>query len=90
MSTTEQANEIHLKVEVLYNGAVQSFPYRPHEHVLVLLDEARRAFGITTNPHLMALFNVAGQELNDGQSLTDAHVNAGDELILRQSIVRGG
>jgi hypothetical protein len=54
------------------------------------LPPPRRAFQITLNPHLMGLFDLAGRELSDGESLSENHVKAGEELILRQSIVRGG
>jgi hypothetical protein len=80
----------HEQVQILYNGELKEFPYHLHQRVQVLLEHARRAFGITTNPHLMALFNLEGQELVDDQTLQADHVSAGDELLLRQSVVRGG
>jgi hypothetical protein len=90
MSAAPQAQEAHLQVRILYNGAIREFPYRPHERLEHLLVEARRAFGITINPHLMALFDLAGTELADSRSLREDDVKPGDELVLRQSVVRGG
>ena len=90
MSSMPQAEKVRLQVAILYNGQVREFIYHAHEHASVLLEQARRAFGITINPHLMGLFDLAGRELSDGESLSENHVKAGDELILRQSIVRGG
>lgn len=86
--STQQAQK--LKVSILYNGQIEEFPYHPNEHAGVLLEHARRAFNITTNPHLMGLFDLAGRELVDTESLRQNNVKAGDELILRQSVVRGG
>jgi hypothetical protein len=90
MSTAEQSKKVHLDVGILYNGVVKQFRYHAHEHVLHLLEQARHAFAITVSPHLMGLFDVAGNELADGQTLAQADVHPGQELILRQSVVRGG
>jgi hypothetical protein len=88
--STALPTEIHMQVDVLYNGRTHGFVYHADEHVLTLLEQARREFGVVTNPHLLGLFNLTGQELADGQSLADAGVKAGDELILRPSVIRGG
>jgi hypothetical protein len=90
MSSTTQAEKAHQQVAVLYNGEIREFAYHPQEHAEVLLQQARHAFGITTNPHLMGLFDLAGRELSDSESLSENHVTAGEELLLRQSVVRGG
>jgi hypothetical protein len=55
-----------------------------------LLDHAIKAFGISQNPHLLALFNQAGAELQDNQSAEAAGIKPGDRLLLRPSAVRGG
>lgn len=86
----EQQEQRLLEVTVFYNGDPKQFRYRPHERVEHLLDKARRDFHVTVNPHLMGLFNEAGEELVDAQTLSEAHVESGQELILRQSRVRGG
>jgi hypothetical protein len=77
-------------VEVTYNGATQDLAYQPHEQLVALLQKAVHAFGITSNPHVLSLFNESGQELADNQSVEADGVKPGDLLILRQSIVKGG
>ncbi|HEX3433826.1 MAG TPA: hypothetical protein VHT25_07165 [Solirubrobacteraceae bacterium] len=79
-----------LQLTVYYNGDPKPFQCRPHERVEHLLVQARREFHVTVNPHLMGLFNEAGEELVDAQTLSEAKVQSGQELILRQSRVRGG
>jgi hypothetical protein len=76
-------------VTVLYNGREEDFKYHSHEQVNALLQQALNAFDVSTNRHLMSLYE-DGNELTDGESLEDARVEAGDELVLRQSVVKGG
>jgi hypothetical protein len=77
-------------VRIIYNGLERSLEYNPEAAVRALLDHAIKAFGITQNPHLVALFNQAGVELQDNQSAETAGIKAGDLLLLRPSAVRGG
>jgi hypothetical protein len=91
MSTTPVATETHkATLNVIYNGRPEQFPYHGHEQVNALLQQALNAFKITANRHLMSLFDEAGRELNDQQSLEAAGVKPGATLILRQSVVKGG
>jgi hypothetical protein len=78
-------------VEVIYNGQPRELPYQPHESVSAALAQSLDLFGITTNRHLMTLFNEAGQEItNEEQSMEAAGVKPGDKLLLGQSRVKGG
>lgn len=77
-------------VTIIYNGLEKSLEYNPEATVRVLLDHAIKAFGISQNPHLLALFNQAGAELQDNQSAEAAGIKPGDRLLLRPSAVRGG
>lgn len=90
MSGSPVAQKTHQQVEVMYNGVLKEFHYRPEERVEHLLNRARREFNVTLNPHLMGLFAEDGHELTDAQTLSEAHVEPDQELILRQSRVRGG
>jgi len=47
-------------VTIIYNGLEKSLEYNPEATVRALLDHAIKAFGISQNPHLLALFNQAG------------------------------
>jgi hypothetical protein len=77
-------------VAILYNGATQEFRYKAEETVEKLLKKAIRSFGIADNQHLLSLFNAAGAELPDASTLADAGVKAGDNLVLRPGVVKGG
>jgi hypothetical protein len=78
------------EVEVLYNGRTEEFKYHPGETVKELLDKALQRFGVVQNPHLMSLFDDDGTELADDLTLAQAKVKRGEELVLRQSAVKGG
>ena len=77
-------------VTIIYNGLEKSFEYNPEATVRALLDHAIKAFGISQNPHLLALFNQASVELQDSQSAEAAGIKHGERLLLRPSAVRGG
>jgi hypothetical protein len=72
-------------VGVLYDSEVKEFPYKEHEKVTELLERAKHAFGVVSN-HLLSLFAPNGGELPDDKSLAAA----GEELVLGQSVVKGG
>jgi hypothetical protein len=79
------------EVTVIFNGEGKKFRYEWDATVKSLLDEALSAFGVTVNPHTMALYLASGAELKDEAStLRHAGVRAGDELYLRPSEVKGG
>jgi len=77
-------------VTITFDGD-REFHYIPGQTVSDLLKEAVAAFGVTVNPHTMALFMQDGIELLTlDESIKAAGVKAGDVLILRPSAVRGG
>jgi len=79
------------EVTLIFNGEGKKFRYDGNETVKTLLDQAIAAFGVTVNPHTMALYLAGGAELKDeGSTLRAAGVRAGDELYLRPSEVKGG
>ncbi len=77
-------------VTVLYNGQTKELPFQGHQQVNALLQHALKSFSVTGAVHLMSLFDLAGAELSEHSSVTESGVKAGDELILRQSVVKGG
>lgn len=77
-------------VAILYNGAERGFRLHDEQSVEHLLKEAIRDFGIADNQHLLSLFNAAGAELPDGETLRAAGVKPGDHLVLRPGVVKGG
>ena len=85
-----QTSPTHIQVKVSYNGLIKGLTANPREAVQALLNRAEDAFQITQNRHLLALFNMAGVELTDTQSLEAAGVKSGDELLLRPSRIKGG
>jgi hypothetical protein len=86
----EQTSPSRLQVKVDYNGLVKDLTAEPEEKVKALLERAENAFNITQNRHTLALFNASGVELSDTQSLKEAGVKTGDELLLRPSRIKGG
>lgn len=71
------------EVTITYNGLENEVEYRPKSAVRALLDHALKAFGITDNAHVMALWTEAGVELPIEGSVAEAGVKAGDVLVLR-------
>jgi len=77
-------------VAILYNGSEREFRLHDEQRVEHLLKEAIHDFGIADNQHLLSLFNAAGAELPDGETLRAAGVKSGDSLVLRPGVVKGG
>ena len=73
-----------------YNGDGRGFTVKTDESTKSLLDKAIQKFGPIANSHLLSLFTAGGVELEDAKTLGDYSINAGDELLLRPSQVRGG
>jgi hypothetical protein len=88
--STEVHPPQHKDVTVLYNGRVVELQYRPAETVHALIEHTLHHLGIHERHEELALFTTTGTELPDGQTLEQAGVKAGEELILRQRVVRGG
>jgi hypothetical protein len=78
-------------VIINYGGLEQELEVNGHEAVQSVLERAMNEFHITSNRHVLALFDEGNRELTDlSQSATDAGVKKGSKLVLRQSQVRGG
>lgn len=77
-------------VTVLYNGRTVEFHYRAEETVHALIRHALHQLGFHDPHDELALFTTAGVELQDAQTLAHAGVRPGEELVLRQRVVRGG
>jgi hypothetical protein len=90
VDAAEKKEKAKRTVSVLYNGVEKEFRYKPGTKVGELLAEAIAAFGIAANQHLLSLFDAAGRELNEAETLKAAGVEADDELLLRPSEVKGG
>ena len=79
-----------ITVEVFYNGITKPIEANPHQAVNALLQHAIGAFEGVTNAHTLSLFDEAGNELNDQQSVSESGVRDGTKLALRTSTVKGG
>ena len=94
ISTEAKREEVkpHKKFEVavIYNGMVKEVDIRPDETVKQVLERATNAFAPLPQPHLLGLYNTSGAELNDADSVQQAGIRAGDQLLLRPSQVKGG
>jgi len=91
MDTAKQAEaQPKPEIGVLYNGATERFRFKANEKIEKLLKEAIADFGIVDNQHLLSLYTEAGVELGDESKLGDTGVKAGDRLVLRPGVVKGG
>jgi len=91
MSAVVEAKvEKKFEVEVIYNGVDKELEIRLGETVKQVLDRAIQVFSPLPQPHLMALFNEAGAELNDASTVDQAGIRPKDRLLLRPSQVKGG
>lgn len=77
-------------VEVVYNGVTKSLLVEPEERVSALLQKAIALFGVTQNAHLLSLFRQDGTVVDEGQSVEQAGLKPGQELLLRPNVVKGG
>lgn len=78
------------EVFVAYNGVEQTFTVNVNQTVQVLLNHAIQAFHISTNPHILSIYNTSGAELPDQGKLGELGVTPGAHLLLRPSTVKGG
>jgi len=77
-------------VTVIYNGMTATEKVDLHEPVKALLEQALNDFSIHQNRHTMSLYTAEGTELADAQTLRDAGIKNGSQLLLRPSAVKGG
>jgi hypothetical protein len=77
-------------VDVIYNGVSKSLEVNPEERVTALLQKAIALFGVTQNAHLLSLFREDGTVVDESQSVEQAGLKPGQELLLRPNVVKGG
>ena len=77
-------------VDVVYNGVTKSLQVEPEEGVTAVLQRAIALFGVTQNPHLLSLFRQDGTVVDENQSVEQAGLKPGQELLLRPNAVKGG
>lgn len=77
-------------VEVIYNGVTKSLQVESEERVTAVLQRAIALFGVTQNPHLLSLFREDGTVVDESQSVEQAGLKPGQELLLRPNAVKGG
>ena len=77
-------------VDVIYNGVSKSVEVNPEERVTALLQKAIALFGVTQNAHLLSLFRDDGTVVDESQSVEQARLKPGQELLLRPNVVKGG
>ena len=77
-------------VEISYNGETKPFHVELSMLVQALLQQAIREFHATQDVHRLSLYSKKQGELADSQTLKDQEVECGDDLVMRQSSVKGG
>jgi hypothetical protein len=88
--TSSKQAPARTEISVIYNGIRKTISYQDNESMQALLEQALNAFNIQANRHVMALFTLGNSEYGVTGSVKDSGINPGDELVLRQSTVRGG
>ena len=86
----EQQEKRPFDITVIYNGVPKEIKVRLAETIKQVLDRAVAAFQPLPQPHLMSLFNQAGQELNETLTVEQVGIHEHDKLLLRPSTVKGG
>jgi hypothetical protein len=77
-------------VFIAYNGLERKVEANVHETVQALLNRAVQEFHITTQPHLLSLYNQSGVELPDAAKVREVGIRPKDHLLLRPGAVKGG
>jgi hypothetical protein len=78
------------EIKVIYNGVEKKLRVSLGELIGSVLAKALAVFGNPPNPHTLALYNKAGRELPDAETVKQAKVKKGDKLLLRPSAVKAG
>ena len=76
-------------MDVVYNGVSKSLQVNPEERVTALLQRAIALFGVTQNAHLLSLFREDGTVVDESQSVEQAGLKPGQELLLREALDLG-
>jgi hypothetical protein len=77
-------------VFVAYNGIEKPVTANAQETVQALLNRAIQEFHVSSQPHILSLFNQAGVELPDAAKVAEVGIRPDDHLLLRPSKVKGG
>lgn len=87
----EHVHDNKFDIIVSFNGTEQRLEVNPAQAVKAVLEHAIKAFGITSNVHVLALFFDDSREIIDvTRSVASWGIVAGTKLILRQSTVLAG
>jgi hypothetical protein len=78
------------EIEVVYNGLAKPLEVSKDDLISSLLQNAIAAFGNLPAPHTLALYDVDGEELQDGNTVHNSKIKKGDRLLLRPSTVKAG
>jgi hypothetical protein len=86
----EFAGKEQYPVFIAYNGVEKTILANERETVQALLNGAIQEFHITTQPHVLSLYNQAGVELPDAAKVGEVGIRPKDHLLLRPGAVKGG
>ncbi|MDE1468326.1 DUF2604 domain-containing protein [Aurantiacibacter sp. D1-12] len=78
------------EIGVKYNGLTKQVETSNAELISALLQKAISTFGITSNQHILSLFDEEGSELKDAETVKQSKVKKKDTLLLRPSAVKAG
>ena len=77
-------------IGVVYNGAEKHEPVHSTEAIATVLKRAIALFHVLQQPHLLSLFDAAGNELPDTSTVAACGLAKDSVVFLRPSKVKGG
>ena len=89
-SVEQGAREKPIEVSIRYSGPDKTIDVSKDETIESVTAKAIAIFAITSNQHVLALYNEAGTELLFGETVKSTKIKKRDVLLLRPSAVRAG
>jgi hypothetical protein len=78
------------EVSIRYSGPDRAIEVSKDETIESVTAKAIAVFEITSNQHVLAVYNEGGTELLFGETAKSSKIKKGDVLLLRPSTVRAG
>jgi hypothetical protein len=78
------------EVSIRYSGPDRTIEVSKDETIESVTAKAIAVFAITSNQHILAVYNEAGTELLFGETVKSTKIKKDDVLLLRPSTVRSG
>jgi hypothetical protein len=83
---SDEGEHRHFDISVKFVDAPTELRVRPHELVVVVLEQALHYFGLHRERERFALFKESGIRLNTGETIEQAGIQPNENLLLRFEI----